>query len=126
MAIVTDPDNISRYQFIFGTETQRMSIFPVGAQVNAAASGVAAETSAANPTVFRDPAGPFTGWSVAAGDVIALQNGPEAGHFIVSAVTNASTLEVAVDDGFTSFSDASSLVYAIVEPSGGSVADGIA
>jgi len=126
MAIVTDPDLLDRYQVVFGTESQELSIFDVGAQIHANASAVSAQTSAANPSVFKHYSGPFVTISVSANDILVIHNGPNAGHYRVSAVTNASTLEIATSSDFSGFSDASGLVYSIHDPSGGSAEDGIA
>ena len=125
MAIIVDPDNLSRPQVIFGTQSEQISLYPVGALVHANASGATAYTSAAKTDTFEDASADFVTWGVAPGDIVTLFNGPEAAHLIVSAVTDLNTLEIATDDGFTAFSDASSLVYEIRESSGGSIADGV-
>ena len=122
MAIVTDPDNLDRYQVVFGTESEEISIFDVGTQV---ASGIDAQTSTANSDVFRDDDGGFIAASVSANDILVIHNGPNAGHYRVSAVTNASTLAIKTSAQFTGFVDASSLVYSINDPYGGSAADGV-
>jgi len=126
MAVVVDPDNLDRDQIIFGTNTQKVSIYPVGAKVHASASASIAYTS--NGTLnFHDKTGGFVTWAVASGDVLVLRNGPDAAHLIVDSVTNASTLVVKADGDFTGFTSttASTLVYGIYDPSGGSVADGV-
>lgn len=124
MAIVVDPDNLDRDQVIFATNPQEISVYPVGSQVHANASSITATTSTGT-TAFHDAPGTFVTWGVAPGDVIVLRNGPDAAHVIVSAVVNASTIECAADDGFTTFADGSALVYSIHDPSGGSIADGL-
>jgi len=125
MAIIVDPDNLDREQVIFGSKNQTLSIRDVGALVNASASSITGVTSAASPTIFKDPNGDFATWGVTSAHFLVLKNGDHAGHIQVSAVVNASTLEMAADDAFTGFTaDASGLVYRIAEASGGSVVDG--
>jgi hypothetical protein len=126
MAIIVDPDNLDREQVIFGTNPQTMSIRDVGALVHASASSITGVTSAAAPTQFKDPTGGFSTWGVTSGHFLVLKNGAQAAHIQVSALVNASTLEMASDDAFTGFTaDASGLVYRIALASGGSVADGV-
>ncbi len=125
MPIVVDPDNLDRNQVIFATQNQKISIYPVGALVNAAASSQSAQTSAANAKTFYDANASFTDWGVAADDIISLKNGPEARHVRVSAVTNPSVLVVKTSAGFAGFTDASGLVYTIHDPTGGSVTSGV-
>jgi len=124
MAIVVDPDNLDRDQVIFATNPQEISVYPVGSKVHANASSITATTSTGT-TTFHDGPATFVTWGVAPGDVIVLRNGPDAAHVVVSAVVDASTIECVVDDGFTAFADASALVYAIHDPTGGSIADGL-
>ena len=127
MAIVVDPDNLDREQVIFGTETQRVSLYPVGAITSVVASSNTATVSVGNDTL-HDTNGLFTTtFDVTAGDVVVLRNGADAAHYIVSAVTDANTLELAgVDGDVVSFlADGSALVYAIHEASTGSIADGV-
>jgi len=126
MAIVIDPDNLDRDQVIFGTETQRVSLYPVGAITSVTASSNNATVST-GATAFIDPDALFTTtFDVNAGDILVLRNGADAAHYTVSAVVNASTLELATDDGFTGWSaDGSALVYAVHNPTGGSIEDGV-
>jgi len=135
MAIVTDPDNIDRDQIVFGTNKQKISIYDVGAKTSSIASAINIYTSAGTQRVHASTGSgiDFTTWDVSAGDVIVMRNGPDAAHLIVSAVTNASIIEIAQTNGFTAFSSdpvasgpvASSLVIAAHVASGGSTADGV-
>ena len=126
MAIVTDPDVLDRDQVIFGTTDQKLSLYPVGSTVHANASASTGSTNVGT-TTFKDTAtAGFVTWGVTAGDILTLRNGEDARHFIVSAVTNASALEVQADEAFTTFAaTASALSYAIHEASTGTIGDGV-
>jgi hypothetical protein len=127
MAIVVDPDNLDRDQVILGTETQRLSLYPVGARTSTVASSNTATVSAGSDTL-HDTSGLFTTtFDVTAGNVVVMRNKSGASHYIVSAVTDANTLELTSPDGaFTFSADASAITYAIHIASGGSIADGVA
>jgi len=126
MTIVVDPDNLDRDQVIFGTKSQRISLFPVGAKTSTVASSNTATVSVGQ-TALHDANGLFTTtFAVVAGSMLVLRNGDDAAHYVVSAVVDASTLEVATDDGFTGFTaDGSALVYSTHANTGGSITDGV-
>lgn len=126
MAIVVDPDNLDRDQVVFGPKTQRVSLYPVGAVTSVVASSNTATVSVGSDTL-HDTNGLFTTtFDVTAGDVVVLRNGDDAAHYIVSAVTDANTLELTGPDGAVAFvADGSALVYATHVASGGSITDGV-
>jgi len=126
MAIIVDPDNLDRDQVIFGPVSEQISLYPVGAITSVVASSNTATVSVGADDL-HDANGLFTTtFQVSPGDVVVLRNGADAAHYIVSAVTNASTLALALDDGFTGFvADGSALVYSVHSPTGGSIADGV-
>ncbi len=97
MAIVTDPDVLSRSDVIFGTTSQTISIYPIG-DTERNGSGVE------YIDVFVTTTGEITtglGSFVAAdpGDVVAIQNNVDAGHYFVRTETNPAITLAAVDTG---------------------------
>jgi hypothetical protein len=127
MAIVVDPDNLDRDQVVLGTKSQRVSLYPVGAKTSTVASSNTATVSVGNDTL-HDVNGLFTTtFKVVPGNVVVLRNGDDAAHLIVSAVTDANTLELADADGalLSFLADGSALVYSTHIASGGSIADGV-
>jgi hypothetical protein len=103
MAIITDPDVLDRYDVIFNTASQVISIYPVGATQR--------NSSVTYTNVFVDTAGTITpGGSedfnadgVVAGDVVAIQNDVDGGHYYVrvtpSAGANNSASLAEIDTG---------------------------
>jgi len=123
MAIVIDPDNLDRSQVIFGTETQKLSLYPVGLEVSALSSTGA---TTASSLTFTDASAGFIADGVAAGDIICLQNGIDAGHYTVDTVNSATSITVLAEGDFTEFlATDTGLVYTINEPDGGSILDGV-
>ena len=127
MSIVVDPDNLDRDQVIFAPKSQQVSLYPVGAITSVVASSNTATVSVGGDTL-HDTNGLFTTtWKVVAGDVVVMRNGDDAAHYLVSAVTDANTLELTGPDGPITFvADGSALVIATHVASGGSIADGVA
>lgn len=80
MAIITDPDLLSRYDVVFNTASQVVSIYPVGdTQRSTTYTNVFVATTGDITTA----GGNFATDSVVAGDVVAIQNGPDGGHYYV-------------------------------------------
>jgi hypothetical protein len=72
MAIITDPDVLSRYDVVFNTASQVVSIYPVGdTQRSTTYTNVFVATTGDITTA----GGNFATDSVVAGDVVAIQNG---------------------------------------------------
>lgn len=93
MAIVTDPDILTRFSTIFGAKTQRVSLYPVGdTQRGDAAGAYANDAYIANTSTIIRTSGAWTG--VVNGDVICILTGDNAGHYYVN--NNVSTTEVTV------------------------------
>lgn len=120
--VVIDPDNLDRYQVIFGTEAEKISLYPVSILVSALSSTGA--TTAASQT-FTDSVATFVTDGVAVGDVIVVQNTLDSGHYIITSVDSETSLTVATDETFTAFEGSTDVVYTINEPSGGSIEPGV-
>lgn len=120
--VVIDPDNLDRFQVIFGSESERISLWPVSLPVTTLSEEGA--TTASSQT-FTDATADFTGDGVSVGDVIAIQNSLDSGHYIITDVVSATELTVAIDETFAEFNGATDLVYTIHEPEGGSIEPGV-
>lgn len=118
MAIIVDPDNLDRFQVIFGTEIQQISIRDVGVVVS---SQSATGTTSSGTSTFTDSGASFIVDGVAVGDVIAIVTGATAGHYVVASVDSATQLTV--EETFSATE--SNLIYQVQEPTGGSTADGV-
>lgn len=89
MAIITDPDLLSRYDVIFNSASQRVSIYPVG--------DTQRNTGVTYTNVYVDTAGTLTPGGaenfntdgVVAGDVVAIQNDVNGGHYYVRTTPTA-------------------------------------
>ena len=89
MAIITDPDLLSRYDVIFNTASQVISIYPVG--------DTQRNTATTYTDVYVDTAGTITPGGtenfntdgVVAGDVVAIQNDVNGGHYYVRTTPTA-------------------------------------
>jgi hypothetical protein len=126
MAIVVDPDSLDRKQVIFGTEPRKLSLWPCLALVHASATQSTGETTAASTTFEDQTNGDFITWGVAEDDILCIFTGADQRHYRVDTITDLDTLSVKTDSDFTTFSaTATSLVYEIRDPTGGSIADGV-
>lgn len=125
MAIVTDPDNLDRYQVIFGTETspKALSFSDVGSLAHGSATDTDGYTTAASLT-FKDDDATFQTWSIAVGDVICIYNGVDAGHHVIATVVSETELTVENDADVGNFNGDTGLIYDIRDPGAGSLADG--
>ena len=81
MAIVTDPDTLTRYMVVFGTASQKVSVYPVGDTQRG--STVTDAWVSGTGTIDR-ASGSWTTDSVAAGDVTAILDSEDAGHYFVN------------------------------------------
>lgn len=83
MAIVTDPDLLSRFDVVFNSASQAVSIYPVGdTQRNGSTyTDLYVATSGTLISGLEDLAAD----SVVAGDIVAVQNDVDGGHYYVEA-----------------------------------------
>jgi hypothetical protein len=107
MAIITDPDVLSRYDVVFNTASQVVSIYPVGdTQRSTTYTNVFVATTGDITTA----GGNFATDSVVAGDVVAIQNGPDGGHYYVeTAGATTDTIPLADIDTGTAGAEVTSL-----------------
>jgi hypothetical protein len=125
MAIIVDPDNLDRDQVIYGTEPQDLSLYDVGGLANPASEGADGGTIIST-TTFIATGGAFISWAIANGDILCLFTGADSRHYVINSITSETELEVYPDDTFSTFTEtASGLIWAIREPTGGSIADGV-
>jgi len=124
MAIIVDPDNLDRNQVIFGTASQKISLYPVGNLVHASATDTDGATTGASVT-FTDGNATFQTWGVAPGDVLCIYTGADAGHYTIDTVSSETTLTVETTGSFTTFTGSTGVTYHIRDASGGSIADGV-
>jgi hypothetical protein len=123
MAIIVDPDNLDRNQVIFGTNNLKISLYPVGSVVSAQDTDGSTATGTRN---FTSATATFQTDTVAAGDILSIKNGSQAGHYVVESVTSETVLVVAANADFSNFSaNTSSLTFDVREGTGGSIADGV-
>lgn len=120
MAIIVDPDNLDRDQVLFGTASQKLSLYPVGTTVLADQSNGA---TTATTTNFAGVG--FSGAS--AGDILIIKNGLDAGHYLITTITDDNNVVVSDVDGDAILFNASetNLVYAVKTATGGTIIDGV-
>ena len=116
MAIITDPDNLSRAEVVYSTVAQKISLYPVLARRTARGNG---STTSAGATLTSVGATFTTTDAVVVGDVVIIRHGEDAGHYIVNTVTSATVLTLDNTDGtVASFSTSNTnLSYEIRSPS---------
>lgn len=132
MAIVVDPDLLNRNEVIYGTSSQKLSAYPVGAAVSGLYDPELADGLTEPGFIFSSALGDFIVAGVAAGDILSIKSGDDAGHYTVSGVLDATTLRVDhIDVGdpsapadFVNVTTGSGLVYDLRDPTGGNMADG--
>ena len=92
MAIVTDPDLCARESVIFGTKTQKVSVYPIDTltQRGDATGEFANDAWVSNTSNITRESGVWTG--VVNGDVVCILQGPDAGHYYVN--NNISTTSI--------------------------------
>ena len=122
MAIIVDPDLLDRNEVIFGTTTQTISLYPVGATAAAGSSVHLGNTTVSTRNFTTEEAQAFANSSV--GDILLIKSGDDAGHFTIAAVvTNANVTTSATDPVFlaTNFG----LAFETRANTGGAIADGV-
>jgi hypothetical protein len=122
MTIVTDPDNLDRFQVAVNPVDETISVRGLGT-----IRGAQADAGISNgTTTFEDTTtDQFVSGGVAANDILTIVSGDNIGHYVVQSVTDLNTLVVdrAIDG------TASNLTYKINAPEatgavGEAVADG--
>lgn len=98
MAIITDPDLLSRFSVIYGTQSQEISIYPVGdTQRGVNVANVWVQNSS---SIIRAD-GSWTSDGAVAGDVTCILTGPDAGHYYVETAVDATHQRLTnIDWGF--------------------------
>ena len=100
MAIIVDPDNLSRADVIFGTAAQQISIYPVGdTESNGAGAEFIDVWVATTGTIESGTDFAAVGTPVVAGNVVAIQNGIDAGHYYVQAISTVTLTLAEIDTG---------------------------
>lgn len=89
MAIITDPDLLSRYDVIFNTASQVISIYPVGDTQRNTATTYTNVYVATTGTIIPGGSEDFNADGVVAGDVAAIQNDLDGGHYYVRVTPTA-------------------------------------
>lgn len=81
MAIITDPDQLNRFEVIYGTKTQKVSIYPLGAERGDTGTYANDAYFVNTSTIAR-----FSGtWgSMVNTDVVVVLEGDNAGHYYVN------------------------------------------
>lgn len=121
--VVTDPDNLDRNQVIYSTDDQKISIYPVGAVIHASANGTNGVTTVATKQFSSAGALFQTTWGVQPGDILMIENGLEAGHYVIDTIDSETQLTLLMAANFTTGD--TTHVFDTREPTGGSVADGV-
>lgn len=99
MAVITDPDALSRYEVIFGSDNKKVSIYPIDDTTKRGSTIVDAYVSDTGTGTITSANSSFDA-AVAVGDVVSVLTGVDAGHYFV--VTDGGTASVGVsliDDG---------------------------
>lgn len=104
MAIIIDPDNLSRFNTIFNTSSEKISTYPVGTtQRNSTVSYLDGWIdSVGTITAIREAsvANTFLTDGVVAGDVVCIMTTQNAGHYYVRTGATETVLSLAdIDDG---------------------------
>ena len=97
MAIVVDPDFLSRADVIFGTAAQQISIYPVG-ETERNGDGVE-YTDVFVSTIGEITTGLGSFAAAVPGDVVAIQNNVDAGHYYVETETTPAMTLAEIDTG---------------------------
>ena len=121
MAIITDPDLLSRYDVIFGTASQQVSMYPIG-DTQKGTTSIAVWVSNTSTIVANSAA--WTG--VVNNDIVCLMLGTEAGHYYVNNNISTSSVTLADIDNGTSSAAISSLTVNDVTFNGVGDVDGSA
>jgi len=121
MAIITDPDNLDRFQVLVDYENERISI----RAINTASPKVAPKADGiqvSGGAVLTDAAQSFTSSGVAVGDTLVIVEGPNINHWPITA-TGVTTLTVETGT-LGAFANNYTGQYAVYPATGGQVTDG--
>lgn len=121
MAIITDPDLLSRYDVIFGAASQEVSVYPIG-DTQRGTTSIAVWVTNTSTIVANSAA--WTG--VVNGDIVCLMVGTEAGHYFVNNNISTSSVSLANVDTGTSGALIGSLTVSDVTFAGDTDVDGAA
>jgi hypothetical protein len=135
MAIVVDPDLLNRNEVIYGTTSQKISAYPVGAVVSGIYDPELTDGATTSGFMFRSETGNFITAGVAAGDILSIKTGSDAGHYEVVGVSGYNEIEVRSLDYGESYepsdwvnpypgASSSGLVYDLRQETGGNMSDG--
>ena len=94
MAIVTDPDNLDRWNVIVNPTAGVETISIRGLDAERTTASANDGTSEVGTTFSSDDGGIDFSTDVAAGDILCIVNGADAGHHIVASVTDANNIEL--------------------------------
>ena len=124
MAIVTDPDNLDRFQVLVDYEGERISIRDIDVDTPLAGPNPNGEQAIGGEVLTDNTAGlDFTASGISAGDILVIIEGPNINHWPVTART-AST--ITVETGvFGAFSGNYTGQYGVFTSGGGTVTDGV-
>jgi len=126
MAIIVDPDNLTRRQVIFGTENQQVSIRDVGTVVSSALLDQSGGLCTSSSLWFTGSAGTdFVTNGATAGDTLCIFDGEDAGHWIIGTVDSETVLTMDSTVHTGSFAGSSVNAYDVRDTTGGTVVDGI-
>lgn len=99
MAVITDPDVLSRYEVIFGSDNKKVSIYPIDDTTKRGSTIIDAYVSSAGAGTITSANSAFDA-AVAVGDVVAVVTGPDAGHYFVQTDGGTASVNVSlIDDG---------------------------
>ena len=120
MAIITDPDNLDRFQVLVDYENEFISIRPV----DTARPQVAPEPSGSGigGSSFQDATQAFQSSGVASGMILTVVEGPNMNHWIITGVPSETQVDVETSVLGTMIDYTGQ--YAIYPATGGSVTDG--
>jgi len=97
MAIVVDPDALSRNDVVFGTASQQISIYPIGDTERNGAGVEYIDVYVTTVGEVTTGAGSFA--AAVPGDVMAIQNNVNAGHYYVETETTPAITLAEIDTG---------------------------
>ena len=121
MAIITDPDNLDRFQVLVDYEGEKISIRAVDT-ANPRVEPKPTGTQVAGGEVLTDAAQNFVGSGVAVGDTLVIVEGPNINHWPITA-RDATTITVETGT-LGAFNNNYTGQYAVYPATGGQVTDG--
>jgi hypothetical protein len=123
MAIITDPDNLDRWQVLVDYVDQKIGIKPILSddnKVDPHTDGIATSGT----SFFTSAGANFTSSGVAVGDILTIAEGRNIDHWTVTGVTVGD--EIGVNGTFYAYDAATetNLSFSVTKPTGGTVTDG--